>query len=104
MKRSKLFLLSASVAAVIGSMAFSFNPFKEEVDFNTDVKPILNKHCVACHGGVKKAANLSFLFSHEAIKLFVDFVVIAQDTDRHGDVKASKRIQGFTQQARSHLG
>ncbi len=53
--------------AIIGSMAFSFNPFNDEVDFNTEVKPILNKHCVACHGGVKKAADLSFLFSHEAI-------------------------------------
>jgi hypothetical protein len=67
MKRSKILLISVSAAAVIGSMAFSFNPFKDEVDFNTEVKPILNKHCVACHGGVKKAANLSFLFSHEAI-------------------------------------
>jgi hypothetical protein len=52
MKRSKILLLSVSVAAIIGSMAFSFNPFKDEVVFNTDVKPILNKHCVACHGGV----------------------------------------------------
>lgn len=35
------------------------------VDYNADVKPILNKHCIGCHGGVKKAGNISFLFEEE---------------------------------------
>lgn len=35
------------------------------VDYNTEVKPILNKHCLGCHGGVKKAGEVSFLFEHE---------------------------------------
>ncbi|MGA0560146.1 DUF1553 domain-containing protein [Larkinella sp. VNQ87] len=42
--------------------------FREErVDFNTQIKPLLNKHCIACHGGVKKASNFSLLFEHEAL-------------------------------------
>ncbi|WP_229311205.1 c-type cytochrome domain-containing protein, partial [Larkinella soli] len=42
--------------------------FREDrVDFNTQVKPLLNKHCIACHGGVKKASNFSLLFPHEAL-------------------------------------
>ena len=67
MTTSRILLVFLAIGALIGSMAFSFNPFSNDVDFNTEVKPILNKHCVACHGGVKKAADLSFLFSQEAI-------------------------------------
>ncbi len=67
MKYSKVFLFSGIIVAIGAIMSFSFNPFSEQVDFNTEIKPILNKHCVACHGGVKKAGNLSFLFSQEAL-------------------------------------
>ncbi len=65
-RHSAIIIISTAIIAVLGTMAFSFN-LSNEVDFNTQVKPILNKHCVACHGGVKKAANMSFLFSQEAI-------------------------------------
>jgi hypothetical protein len=67
MRYSRLFLFSLIVVALGAIMAFSFNPFSNEVDFNTEIKPILNKHCVSCHGGVKKAGELSFLFSQEAL-------------------------------------
>ncbi|MFC5409330.1 DUF1553 domain-containing protein [Larkinella bovis] len=40
---------------------------EDRVDFNTQIKPLLNKHCIACHGGVKKASNFSLLFEHEAL-------------------------------------
>ncbi|CAG5011659.1 hypothetical protein DYBT9275_04994 [Dyadobacter sp. CECT 9275] len=39
-----------------------------KVDYNTEVKPILNKHCMGCHGGVKKAGDVSFLFEHEMLE------------------------------------
>uniref|UniRef100_UPI003593D73C c-type cytochrome domain-containing protein n=1 Tax=Persicitalea sp. TaxID=3100273 RepID=UPI003593D73C len=42
--------------------------FEKEIDYNADVKPILNKNCMACHGGVKKAGNVSFLFEEEMLK------------------------------------
>jgi hypothetical protein len=34
----------------------------EEVRFNTDIRPIFAEHCVACHGGVKQASELSFVY------------------------------------------
>ncbi len=42
--------------------------FEKQVDYNADVKPILNKNCMACHGGVKKAGNVSFLFEEEMLE------------------------------------
>jgi hypothetical protein len=38
------------------------------VDFNRDVRPILNKNCATCHGGVRQQANLSLLFREDALK------------------------------------
>jgi len=37
------------------------------VDFNTQVKPILNKKCIVCHGGVKRRADFSLLFRVDAL-------------------------------------
>ena len=34
------------------------------VDFNADIRPILNTKCISCHGGVKETAGFS-LFSRE---------------------------------------
>lgn len=42
--------------------------FEKKVDYNEDVKPILNKNCMACHGGVKKAGNVSFLFEEDMLQ------------------------------------
>lgn len=40
---------------------------KDKIDYNTQVKPILNKKCITCHGGVKREANFSLLFRQEAL-------------------------------------
>ena len=32
------------------------------VGFNDDIRPIFAEHCVACHGGVKQAGGLSFVY------------------------------------------
>ena len=37
------------------------SPALGAVDFNRDVRPILNGHCTACHGGVKQAGGVSFI-------------------------------------------
>ena len=38
---------------------------QRKVDFNTQVKPIFNKKCIVCHGGVKRQADFSLLFRSE---------------------------------------
>lgn len=39
----------------------------EKIDFSTQVKPILNKRCISCHGGVKQSGGFSVLFPEEAL-------------------------------------
>lgn len=40
--------------------------FNQSIDYNTDVKPILNKHCISCHGGVKQSSGFSLLSAETA--------------------------------------
>ncbi len=59
-------LLKIIPVAIIGYGAFVwFSP--QKIDFNTQIKPIINQHCIACHGGVKQAGGYSLLFSEEAL-------------------------------------
>lgn len=37
------------------------------MDYSLEVKPILNKHCITCHGGVKQSGGFSVLFRDEAL-------------------------------------
>jgi len=38
-----------------------------EVDFAHDVRPILNANCLGCHGGVKEAGDVSFIYREQAL-------------------------------------
>ncbi|MCK5280483.1 MAG: DUF1549 domain-containing protein, partial [Cyclobacteriaceae bacterium] len=39
---------------------------EDEIDYNTQVKPIINKHCISCHGGVRQNGGFSLLFEEQA--------------------------------------
>jgi hypothetical protein len=63
----KLWLLIGLI--IVGMMSFTWSGlFGHKIDYNTEVKPILNKNCIGCHGGVKKAGDVSFLFEHEMLE------------------------------------
>src|SRR5688572_10507154 len=63
---NKKFLLVIGLLIAVYSSYRLFSPGKE-VDFSADVKPILNKKCIACHGGVKAKAGFSVLFREDAL-------------------------------------
>jgi hypothetical protein len=54
-----VFILVAALAAY-----FMLKP-RRIIDYSTQVKPILNKKCITCHGGVKKQAGFSVLFRED---------------------------------------
>ncbi len=39
----------------------------DTVDFNRHVRPILTKNCTTCHGGVKKAGDVSYLYREDTL-------------------------------------
>ncbi len=66
------FLLSKKIIVVVlllitGTVAAIVLLPKSKIDFNTQVKPIFNKKCITCHGGVKQKAGFSLLFREEAL-------------------------------------
>ncbi|CAN5227112.1 hypothetical protein BH11BAC6_BH11BAC6_05350 [soil metagenome] len=55
----------------------------DKVDFSADVKPIINQHCITCHGGVRAKAGFSLLFRDEALAKAKDgkYPIIPGDPD-----------------------
>ena len=51
----------------LASTALSVATARAEIDFNRDVRPIFNKHCTSCHGGVKQASGVSFVYREKAL-------------------------------------
>ncbi|RZK72134.1 MAG: DUF1549 domain-containing protein, partial [Pedobacter sp.] len=63
----KLLFTVGFTLIVIAVIAFSIFNTEEQIDFNSQVKPILNKKCISCHGGVKQQGGFSVLFREEAV-------------------------------------
>jgi len=66
------FLLSKKILLAIGLLIAIVMSYKilvpvKKVDFSADVKPILNKKCITCHGGVKAKAGFNVLFREDAL-------------------------------------
>ena len=80
-------LLSKKTVVVISlaTIALSFVVLTKEktVDYSTEVKPIINKNCISCHGGVRAKGNFSLLFREEALAKTKDgkYAIIPGDPD-----------------------
>lgn len=59
---------SVGFALLTGWLGLHCQPADEPIDFNTQIRPILNTTCLRCHGGVKQAGGVSLLFRDEALK------------------------------------
>lgn len=86
----KTFTVLGAFLALLSFIAWY--PGDSNVSYNTDVKPILNKHCMGCHGGVKKAGNVSFLFENEMLQPGKS----GKRPVVRGDVNASEMIRRIT--------
>ncbi|WP_225444016.1 PSD1 and planctomycete cytochrome C domain-containing protein [Echinicola arenosa] len=64
--RRYLIVLTCLIYAGMLSIA-SCDHQEEKVDFNAEVRPILNSKCITCHGGVKQSGDFSLLFESEAL-------------------------------------
>jgi len=67
-KNNKLRLLIPAIV-ILSAVFFYVALSPRRVDFNTQVKPIFNKKCIVCHGGVKRQADFSLLFRSEALAI-----------------------------------
>jgi hypothetical protein len=66
------FLFNKKFLLVIGLLVAAYFSYRllipeKKIDFSADVKPILNKKCITCHGGVKAKAGFSVLFREDAL-------------------------------------
>lgn len=61
-------IISISLLILLGGYGiFRLASQTGPIDYSTQVKPILNKKCISCHGGVKKNGGISFLFREELL-------------------------------------
>src|SRR3954453_24117187 len=65
--RKKVIFIAAILIVAILASARLINISSSRVDYSTQVKPIINKNCITCHGGVRAKANFSLLFRDQAL-------------------------------------
>src|SRR6476659_8486294 len=60
-------LLLVILLLVTAIVAFQCAGKHTPIDFTTQVKPIINKNCISCHGGVRQKGGFSLLFREDAL-------------------------------------
>jgi Protein of unknown function (DUF1553)/Protein of unknown function (DUF1549)/Planctomycete cytochrome C len=63
MKKTLLVISVLLMSVLILAISTRHKP----IDFTTQVKPILNRNCITCHGGVRQKGGFSLLFREEAL-------------------------------------
>lgn len=93
---NKKWLILASGFLLICSLIWVVNKASKDrgaiVDFSSEVKPILNKNCISCHGGVKAKGGFSVLFEEEAFQVTES----GKPAIIKGDPDASEMIRRLT--------
>ena len=79
MKKVVFVITILALAMVI----FMISTRRKPIDFTTQVKPIINKNCITCHGGVRQKGGFSLLFREEALAKTKSgkFAIIPGDPD-----------------------
>ena len=66
--KAKFLLISVAIIGVLWTTKSLYEGSQtHKVDYSTQIKPLLNKHCISCHGGVKKIGGFSLLFRTDAL-------------------------------------
>jgi hypothetical protein len=55
------------VILLVAALLFTISTQQKPIDFNAEVKPIFNKKCITCHGGVRRKSGFSLLFRSDAL-------------------------------------
>lgn len=78
----KKLLLAISVLAAV-MLIFILGTKHHPIDFTSQVKPVINKNCITCHGGVRQKGGFSLLFREEALAKLKSgkFAIIPGDPD-----------------------
>ncbi len=87
LSKNKKWLVLAVLAAIV--LIFTFSTHTKPVNFSAQVKPILNKKCITCHGGVRRKGGFSVLFRSEALAKTESgkFAIIPGDPDHSELIK-----------------
>ena len=64
MTLKSIFYLSLSLLVICTTLSCTQ---EDRIEYSSQVKPILNARCLACHGGVRKQGGFSLLFEKEAL-------------------------------------
>ena len=77
----KLWLAISVLVVAMG--VFILSTERKPVDFTSQVKPIINRNCITCHGGVRQKGGFSLLFREEALAKLNSgkFAIVPGDPD-----------------------
>jgi mono/diheme cytochrome c family protein len=77
-------LIVSLTAIAVLAIAFLFTSIEKPVDYSSQIKPILNKNCITCHGGVRKKGGFSLLFRDEALDTLESgkFAIVPGDPEK----------------------
>ncbi len=79
----RLLIVIAAIAILIIAGSWIIHAATDKIDFSTQVKPIINRSCITCHGGVRAKGGFSLLFRDEALAKTKDsiYAIIPGDAD-----------------------